>query len=125
SRTRRAGCECSGERWSVGKGLRDYADGSKWDGTHENGHQPDDGAGDQWRYDDESLHAGALVPIGDSENLPAVIVDETGPVVIPGTGVSMGNPFIKRRERPLTIRLGMLALMCCILVTGLFAVTPL
>ncbi len=122
----------------MGKGLRDYADDSQRHDTHGNGRHQDDGAGerykgantrnladDQWRYDDDSLHGGALVPIGESENLPAVIVDETGPVVIPGTGISMGNPFIKRRERPLTLRLGVLALMCCILLTGLFAVTPL
>ncbi|MGZ6375760.1 MAG: hypothetical protein ACXWPI_13710, partial [Ktedonobacterales bacterium] len=49
--------------------------------------------------------------------------DET--VVIQGDGVSMGNPFIRRRERPLTMRLAMLTLAACIVVSGLFAVTPL
>lgn len=124
----------NGERWSVGKGLRDYADdgGRERRNTQGNGRHKDDDAGERqyeeretWRPADESLQGGALVPIGDSENLPVVYDDGTGPVVIPGTGISMGNPFIKRRERPLTIRLGMIALMCCILVTGLFAVTPL
>lgn len=130
----------NGERWSVGKGLRDYADdgGRERRNTQGNGRHKDDDAGERqygemrdyeeretWRPADESMQGGALVPIGDSENLPVVYDDGTGPVVIPGTGISMGNPFIKRRERPLTIRLGMIALMCCILVTGLFAVTPL
>lgn len=123
----------------MGKGLRDYADGSGRErrNTQSNGRHKDEA--DERQYDDvrgyeeretwrpagESPQGGALVPIDDSENLPVVYDDGTGPVVIPGTGVSMGNPFIKRRERPLTIRLGMIALMCCILVTGLFAVTPL
>ncbi|MBF6590874.1 MAG: peptidoglycan DD-metalloendopeptidase family protein [Ktedonobacterales bacterium] len=69
---------------------------------------------------------GALVPLGDeSERLPALFEDETGPFVIPGTGESMGNPFIRRRERPLTMRIAVLTIVACILVTGLFAVTPL
>lgn len=59
----------------------------------------------------------ALAPVGDSDDL--------APVIIPGTGMSMGNPFIRRRERPLTMRLAIITLMACITVTGLFAVTPL
>jgi LysM repeat protein len=47
------------------------------------------------------------------------------PVIITGTGISMGTPFITRRERPLTLRIAVLTLMVCILVTGLFAITPL
>ena len=113
----------------MGKGLRDtHGNGRHQDARADEryyGVNSEHQADESWRFDNDSLHAGALVPIGDSENLPAVFVDETGPVVIPGTGISMGNPFIKRRERPLTIRLGMLALMCSILVSGLFAVTPL
>lgn len=60
-------------------------------------------------------------------NLPALLDDESAlvPVVIPGSGVSYGNPFIKRRERPLTMRLAITALVACIVVTGLFTVTPL
>jgi hypothetical protein len=78
---------------------------------------------------DLSRHTGAaLVPLGESDaNLPAV-ANGNGtvvPVIIPGTGVSMGNPFIKRRERPLTMRIAVVTLMACIVVTGLFAVTPL
>ena len=37
----------------------------------------------------------------------------------------MGRPFIKRRERPLTMRLAVVTIMVCLLVTGLFTVTPL
>ncbi len=60
---------------------------------------------------------GHLVPMGE-----ATI---TAPTLIPGSGVSMGNPFIKRRERPLTMRLAVFTLMTCILITGLFSVTAL
>jgi murein DD-endopeptidase MepM/ murein hydrolase activator NlpD len=37
----------------------------------------------------------------------------------------MGNPFIKRRERPLTMRLAVAALLFSILASGLFSLTPL
>ncbi|MGZ3636286.1 MAG: LysM peptidoglycan-binding domain-containing M23 family metallopeptidase [Ktedonobacterales bacterium] len=74
-----------------------------------------------------SISAGALVPRGDdSTYLPvAVPAGTTEPVLIRGSGVSMGDPFIRRRERPLTMRLAMLTLAACIVVSGLFAVTPL
>ncbi|MGH2518136.1 MAG: LysM peptidoglycan-binding domain-containing M23 family metallopeptidase, partial [Ktedonobacterales bacterium] len=70
----------------------------------------------------------AMMPLDDLDlRLPALLDDESAlvPVVIPGSGVSYGTPFIKRRERPLTMRLAVIALMACILVTGLFTVTPL
>ena len=68
---------------------------------------------------------GALLPY-DEPGVPALANGQgTGPVLIPGSGVSMGNPFIKRRERPLTMRLAIVTLMACILITGLLAVTPL
>src|SRR5258708_8752905 len=74
----------------------------------------------------ESREGAALVPITEGANLPALADDSTkAPVIIRGSGVSMGTPFIKRRERPLTLRIAVLTLMVCILVTGLFAVTPL
>src|SRR5258708_17821335 len=74
----------------------------------------------------ESREGAALVPINEGASLPAVADDSTkAPVIIRGSGVSMGTPFIKRRERPLTLRIAVLTLMVCILVTGLFAVTPL
>src|SRR5690349_24701108 len=46
-------------------------------------------------------------------------------LIVPGNGVSMGAPFIQPRERALALRLCMLTLMACILVTGIFAATPL
>ena len=49
---------------------------------------------------------------------------DTGPVIIAGDGVPMGNPFIKRRERPLTMRITAISLMAAIIVTGIFAITP-
>jgi murein DD-endopeptidase MepM/ murein hydrolase activator NlpD len=49
---------------------------------------------------------------------------ETRPLIVPGHGVPMGIPFIRRRARPLTMRLTALALMAAILVTGIFAVAP-
>jgi murein DD-endopeptidase MepM/ murein hydrolase activator NlpD len=75
--------------------------------------------------EDERLDR-ALVPHDERSNLPATpLPADMSPVIIPGSGVSMGNPFIPRRERPLTLRLAVITLMVCILVTGLFAVTPL
>jgi hypothetical protein len=49
---------------------------------------------------------------------------ETRPLIVPGDGVSMGAPFIRRRERPLTMRIIVLALMAAVLATGIFAITP-
>jgi hypothetical protein len=76
-------------------------------------------------YTDEQSRA--LLPrASDDERLPALASDATSaPTIIPGSGVSMGSPFIRRRERPLTLRLAVVTLTVCILVTGLFAVTPL
>ena len=46
-------------------------------------------------------------------------------IIVPGSGISMGEPLMRRRERPLTLCIAVLALIACILVTGIFAVTPL
>jgi hypothetical protein len=129
-----------------GRSLRDFADGDSNSRKHERWQADESAAYDAYedtgeRYRDESRAyptgetgyseemsavGGALVPLGDeSALLPALLDDETGPVVIPGSGESMGNPFIKRRERPLTMRIAILTLVACILVTGLFAVTSL
>ena len=68
---------------------------------------------------------GALM-MYDEAGVPALATGPvTGPVLIPGSGVSMGNPFIKRRERPLSMRLAIVTLMACILITGLLTITPL
>jgi murein DD-endopeptidase MepM/ murein hydrolase activator NlpD len=47
------------------------------------------------------------------------------PFLIPGTGTSMGNPFLKRRPRPLSMRLAMITIVACLLITGLISATPL
>ena len=81
-------------------------------------------------FDDATGHGRALAMRDDQEHLPALASDVAPdgpvvPVIISGSGVSMGTPFIKRRERPLTMRVAILTLTLCILVTGAFAVTPL
>lgn len=47
------------------------------------------------------------------------------PMLIPGTGVSMGFLVMPRRARPLTMRLATVILIVTVIVTGLLAVTPL
>ena len=79
-----------------------------------------------WSAYDETGASRALAPINGDQQLAAY--DEESrqvPVVIPGTGVSMGTPFIKRRERPLTMRLAVLTVVATLIVTGLMSVTPL
>ncbi len=80
-------------------------------------------------YDDEAYDDGtgaprALAPVGSSQDLAPYEESRQGPVVIPGTGVSMGTPFIKRRERPLTMRLAILMMVATLIMTGLMSVTP-
>src|SRR5215469_12645313 len=93
------------------------------------GRSPRDYPADESQYGDYGYDPdtsdGALMPY-DSVGVPALSNgSDKKPVLIPGTGVSMGNPFIKRRERPLTMRLAIVTLMACLLVTGLLAVAPL
>jgi hypothetical protein len=61
---------------------------------------------------------------GDGGIDPYVSGQEPGPVLIPGTGTSMGTPFIKRRPRPLTMRLTIILVLACLLATGLISATP-
>ncbi len=74
----------------------------------------------------------ALARRDESEYLPAEldddedeVEDETGPVVIPGTGVPMGDPMLGTGRRSLTMRVAVLTLMAALVASGLFAVTPL
>ena len=60
-----------------------------------------------------------------TRRLPAISDTRKAPVIVRGSGVAMGAPIIKRRERPLTLRVAVLTLMACILVTGIFAFSPL
>jgi murein DD-endopeptidase MepM/ murein hydrolase activator NlpD len=59
----------------------------------------------------------ALVPSLDDE--------DTVPLVIPGSGVSMGNPIFRRRQRPLTMRLAVILTLSCLLIAGLVSAVPL
>lgn len=124
-----------------GGSPRDFSENERFDARRDDEYydERDHDDDDRWPeddhpYDDEytgerdaQTGQGALVPLETGDRLPAVTdgAAPAGPVVIHGTGVSMGNPFIKRRERPLTLRIAVFTLMACILVTGLFAVTPL
>jgi len=95
----------------------------RYDGGYDSGDDTGYGAG----YDDTGYAENrALIARGADDYLPSPHVAQSKePVIIPGTGVSMGNPFIKRRERPLTMRLAIVTITACIIGTGLFAVTPL
>lgn len=82
-----------------------------------------------------SRHGGALVPANSrplmlddasSAGLPALADDDDpGPLIIPGSGLSMGTGFLPARERPLTMRLAVIALTAFVIFSGLFAVAPL
>ena len=72
-----------------------------------------------------SSHGRALTPRDESAYLPARYQRQPDPFIIPGTGVSMGEGFVPRRPRPLTMRVAALTLMAFIVVSGLFAATPL
>src|SRR5215469_9714017 len=63
----------------------------------------------------------ALMRGGDSETgvAPYGAAPETTPLLIPGTGISMGTAFLKRRQRPLTMRLAIVTILACLLISGL------
>ena len=74
---------------------------------------------------DQSVEQRALVTRPDGGlaiTSPTDTQDEL--LIVPGDGVSMGAPFIRRRERPLTLRLAMVGLILVTMATGIFAVTP-
>jgi len=74
----------------------------------------------------QSLRGGALVPVALGANLPAPVEQSASlPVVIPGSGVATANPFIKRRKRPLSLRIATFVLIGAVLLTSLFASIPL
>ena len=113
--------------------------------AYEDGYDHYDSYGERDAYDDEdgartgytgayddydSRMSQALVPLDESARLPVAADDDaagdrTGPVVIPGTGQSMGTGYLPRRDRPLLMRLAVIGLTACVVVTGLFAVVPL
>ena len=105
----------------------DSADSAEYD-AYEDG--ADDGA-----YVDDYAESSAYPARGserglaprDSYEAPALheVTRKTGPILIPGTGISMGELFLKRRERPLTMRIAVITLLAVMIVTGLVSVTPL
>jgi murein DD-endopeptidase MepM/ murein hydrolase activator NlpD len=74
--------------------------------------------------DERSMSSRAMAPVDSRRNLPA---KRRAPatVIIQGTGSTMGEPFIPRRKRPLTMRVVVITLMVCVVATGLFAAAPL
>lgn len=118
------------------QGRYDGDDDSRYGSSYTGAYGPETGyeTGYQPEYNnDTGYHDGytggesrALMAAPDaSTRLPATTGDQTSPMIIRGSGVSMGNLFIKRRERPLTLRLAILTLTAFLVVSGLFAVTPL
>jgi len=74
----------------------------------------------------QSAHGGELVPVAAGANLPTPATREaSAPLVIPGSGVAIANPFIKRRKRPLSLRIATFVLIGAVLLTSLFASIPL
>ncbi len=106
-------------------GFPDNDDQQAWDGgalEATNG-QP---SADDSDYDPRDTSVRAVVAQDFStRRLPAMSDTARAPVIVRGNGVPMGTPFIKRRERPLTLRIAIFTLMACIIVTGVFAVSPL
>ncbi len=117
----------------------DWDDSVSHDALSENsaeyqGYAADDEFDDDYA-DERSEHSAEYPAWGESREVVALDDDHrlatfddtpsTGPVLIPGTGVSMGQLYIKRRERPLTMRIAVLTLLTAMIVTGLVSVTPL
>lgn len=100
------------------KGNGHGADDASWD------HDVNMGDDEQSQEFEDAAELRGLIARSD-DRLPAVLHDDSGPLIVPGDGVSMGMPIIKRRERPLTVRLAMLTVMAMLLLTGLFSITPL
>lgn len=81
--------------------------------------------GDRNKPDIDTSMRAVVAQDYSTRRLPAIRDTQQTPVIVHGSGVSMGKPFIKRRERPLTLRIAVLTLMTCILVTGIFTISPL
>ena len=100
-----------------------YGENDTYEQWAANGHEPESeytGSVDAWDF--PSGRALATRPEGGLATTP---LTDAELLIVPGSGVSMGDPFIKRRERPLSLRLAVLGLMTAILTTGVFAATPL
>lgn len=123
----------------MGRNRKDSSDSHRrgdWDESahHEaaNGDSAEyDAYDDDGEYDDDYARSAEYsergVAVRDSYEAPAVYEEQrkTAPVLIPGSSVSMGELFLKRRERPLTMRIAIITLLAVVIVTGLVSVTPL
>jgi murein DD-endopeptidase MepM/ murein hydrolase activator NlpD len=50
---------------------------------------------------------------------------QSTPLLIPGSGISMGNAFMKRRPRPRSMRMAILTVTVCVVIVGLLTAVPL
>ena len=108
--------------WRRGGNARDHGrDDDPQYSAYDSAYESAYGSAYNSAYD--SVEERALVARNDGGLVTRPLSDEDL-LIVPGDGVPMGNPFIKRRERPLTMRLTALSLMVAILVTGIFAITP-
>src|SRR5579859_2675917 len=130
----------SRSRPARGGGYDDYAGDGAYDDRRDSrytGRAPQRGQwGDEEPDDAPSRYGGALVP---ADGRDAARFDDTNryatgyhgydstPFIIPGSGMvrGSGGELVPRRERPLVMRLAVLALTACVVLTGLFAMAPL
>lgn len=118
----------------MGRNRKDSSDTHRQGDWDESGrHVAADGDSAEYdAYDDDEYAQSAEysergLALRESYEAPAVYEEKrkTAPVLIPGGGVSMGELFLKRRERPLTMRIAVITLLAVVIVTGLVSVTPL
>lgn len=90
-----------------------------------------DAQGDYGDADDSRVvpNSRALAARDGRSGLPAerdaLHAAPTVPLIISGTGVPMGQAMVRRRERPLLMRMVIISIMVCMLLSGLFTITPL
>lgn len=118
----------------MGRNRKDSSDTHRQGDWDESGHHvaADGDSAEYDAYDDDEYAQSAEysergLALRESYEAPAVYEEKrkTAPVLIPGGGVSMGELFLKRRERPLTMRIAVITLLAVVIVTGLVSVTPL
>lgn len=118
----------------MGRNRKDSSDTHRQGDWDESGHHvaSDGDSAEYDAYDDDEYAQSAEysergLALRESYEAPAVYEEKrkTAPVLIPGGGVSMGELFLKRRERPLTMRIAVITLLAVVIVTGLVSVTPL
>ncbi|HEY7983839.1 MAG TPA: peptidoglycan DD-metalloendopeptidase family protein [Ktedonobacterales bacterium] len=66
----------------------------------------------------------AVRPITSAPSLSAASGRRAAPLVIPGSGRAYRLNYVRRRKRPLVMRMAVLVASACIVLAGLFAVLP-